>query len=222
MRISAVLFDHDGTLVDSEPTHFQIWQKVLAPYGVALSEKQYKDYYAGVPTAANAVDMVSRFAINEVPATLADAKNSATRTFLSRSAFSLMPGVKEVLSLLRSDGLRLAVVTGAGRNGVEATLRAHSLHDFFETVVSGDDVRQSKPAPDCYLLAIERLGLSPSECIAIEDTEHGVNAATSAGITCLAVPTAMSEHHSFAKAAAVLSELSASVPWVRSHHASCQ
>ena len=222
MRISAVLFDHDGTLVDSEPTHFQIWQKVLAPYGVALSEKQYKDYYAGVPTAANAVDMVSRFAINEVPATLADAKNSATRTFLSRSAFSLMPGVKEVLSLLRSDGLRLAVVTGAGRNGVEATLRAHSLHDFFETVVSGDDVRQSKPAPDCYLLAIERLGLSPSECIAIEDTEHGVNAATSAGITCLAVPTAMSEHHSFAKAAAVLSGLSASVPWVRSHHASCQ
>lgn len=222
MRISAVLFDHDGTLVDSEPTHFQIWQKVLAPYGVALSEKQYKDYYAGVPTAANAVDMVSRFAINEVPATLADAKNSATRTFLSRSAFSLMPGVKEVLSLLRSEGFRLAVVTGAGRNGVEATLRAHSLHDFFETVVSGDDVRQSKPAPDCYLLAIERLGLSPSECIAIEDTEHGVNAATSAGITCLAVPTAMSEHHSFAKAAAVLSELSASVSWVRSHHASCQ
>ena len=222
MRISAVLFDHDGTLVDSEPTHFQIWQKVLAPYGVALSEKQYKDYYAGVPTAANAVDMVSRFAINEVPATLADAKNSATRTFLSRSAFSLMPGVKEVLSLLRSEGLRLAVVTGAGRNGVEATLRAHSLHDFFETVVSGDDVRQSKPAPDCYLLAMERLGLSPSECIAIEDTEHGVNAATSAGITCLAVPTAMSEHHSFAKAAAVLNELNASVPWIRSHHASCQ
>ena len=222
MRISAVLFDHDGTLVDSEPTHFQIWQKVLAPYGVALSEKQYKDYYAGVPTAANAVDMVSRFAINEVPATLADAKNSATRTFLSRSAFSLMPGVKEVLSLLRSEGLRLAIVTGAGRNGVEATLRAHSLHDFFETVVSGDDVRQSKPAPDCYLLAIERLGLSPSECIAIEDTEHGVNAATSAGITCLAVPTAMSEHHSFAKAAAVLSGLSASVPWIRNHHASCQ
>lgn len=222
MRISAVLFDHDGTLVDSEPTHFQMWQKVLASYGVALSEKQYKDYYAGVPTVANAIDMVSRFAINEVPATLAEAKNSATRTFLSRSAFSLMPGVKEVLSLFRSDGLRLAVVTGAGRNGVQATLRAHSLHDFFETVVSGDDVRQSKPAPDCYLLAIERLGLPPSECIAIEDTEHGVNAATSAGIACLAVPTAMSKHHSFAKAAAVFSELSASVPWIRNHHASCQ
>src|SRR5688500_14131414 len=136
LPIRAVLFDHDGTLVDSEPTHFRMWQEVLAAYGVPLSEKQYKDYYAGVPTAANAVDMVSRFSINEVPATLADAKNSATRTFLSRTAFPLMPWVKEVLPLFHSGGLRLAIVTGAGSNGVQATLRAHSLHDFFETVVS--------------------------------------------------------------------------------------
>ena len=217
MPIKAVLFDHDGTLVDSEPTHFRMWQEVLTPYGVALSEKQYRDNYAGVPTAANAVDMVSRFAIDEVPAVLADAKNSATRTFLSRTAFSLMPGVREVLPLFRSGGLRLAIVTGAGSNGVQATLRVHALHEFFETVVSGDDVKRSKPAPDCHLLAIERLGLRPSECIAIEDTEHGVNAATSAGIACLAVPTDMSKHHDFSKATAVLGELGAAASWIQNH-----
>lgn len=215
--IRAVLFDHDGTLVDSEPTHFRLWQEVLESYGVTLSEKQYKAYYAGVPTAANAVDMVSRFSINEAPATLADAKNSATRTFLSRTAFPLMPWVKEVLPLFHRGGLRLAIVTGAGSYGVQATLRAHSLHEFFETVVSGDDVRHSKPAPDCYLLAIERLGMAPSECIAIEDTEHGVNAATSAGVACLAVPTDMSMHHSFSKATAVFGELRAAASWVEGH-----
>jgi HAD superfamily hydrolase (TIGR01509 family) len=214
LPIRAVLFDHDGTLVDSEPTHFLMWQEVLASYGVTLSEKQYKDYYAGVPTAANAVDMVSRFEINEVPATLANANNSVTRTFLSRTAFPLMPGVTELLTLFHSDGLRLAIVTGAGSNGVQATLRAHSLHDYFETVVSGDDVRQSKPAPDCYLLAIERLGLRPSECIAIEDTEHGVNAATSAGVMCLAIPSDMSKHHNFSRATAVLGELREAASWV--------
>jgi HAD superfamily hydrolase (TIGR01509 family) len=217
LPIRAVLFDHDGTLVDSEPAHFRMWQEVLAPYGVALSEKQYRDNYAGVPTAANAVDMVSRFAINEVPATLTDAKNSAVRAFLARTAFPLMPGVREVLQQFRSGGLRLAVVTGAGGNGVQATLKEHSLNEFFETVVSGDDVRRNKPAPDCYLLASERLGLHPSECIAIEDTEHGVNAATSAGMACLAVPTGMSKHHDFSKASAVFGELSAAASWVRNH-----
>jgi len=188
-------------------------------YGVTLSEKQYKDYYAGVPTAANAVDMVSRFSINEVSATLADAKNAATRTFLSRTAFPLMPWVKEVLPLFHGGGLQLAIVTGAGSNGVQATLRAHSLHEFFETVVSGDDVRQSKPAPDCYLLAIERLGLPASDCIAIEDTEHGVNAATSAGVACLAIPTDMSKHHSFSRATAVFGELRAAASWIQGHAA---
>ena len=196
-----------------------MWQELLRSYGVTLSEKQYKAYYAGVPTAANAVDMVSRFSINEVPATLADAKNSATRTFLSRTAFPLMPWVKEVLPLFHGGGLRLAIVTGAGSNGVQATLRAHSLHEFFETVVSGDDVRQSKPSPDCYLLAIERLGLPSSDCIAIEDTEHGVNAATSAGVACLAIPTDMSKHHSFSRATAVFGELRAAASWVQEHAA---
>lgn len=217
MPIKAVLFDHDGTLVDSEPTHFRMWQEVLTSYGVTLSEKQYKDYHAGMPTTANAIDMVSRFAINEDPATLVDAKNAVMRTFLARAAFPLMPGVKDVLSSFRNDGLRLAVVTGAGKNAAQATLHAYSLHEFFETIVSGDDVTQSKPAPDCYLLAIKRLGLSPSECIAIEDTEHGVNAATSAGVVCLAIPTDMSKHHDFSKATAVLSELKAAASWVRDH-----
>ncbi len=215
MTIKAVLFDHDGTLVDSEPSHFVMWQGVLKSYGIALSEQQYRDYYAGVPTAANAVDMVSRFSINEEPSTLAAAKNLATRTFLAHSAFPLMPSAKEVLSLLHDSGLRLAIVTGAGRDGVEATLRTHSLHKFFETVVSGDNVSSSKPFPDCYLLAIERLGLPASECIAIEDTEHGVNAATSAGIACLAVPTSMSRNHSFSKATAVLGDLRAAAALIQ-------
>lgn len=217
LPIRAVLFDHDGTLVDSEPTHFLMWKEVLAAYGISLQKQQYQDHYAGAPTASNAIEMVSRFAINEVPAKLAEVKNSATRVFLAGTAFPLMPSVKEVLSSLRSCGLRLAIVTGAGRDGVQATLRAHSLDGHFETVVSGDDVRRSKPAPDCYLLAAERLGLHPSECIAIEDTEHGVEAATSAGVACLAVPTDMSRHHDFARATAVFADLKAAASWVEEH-----
>jgi beta-phosphoglucomutase-like phosphatase (HAD superfamily) len=72
------------------------------------------------------------------------------------------------------------------------------------TVVTGDDVPHSKPAPDCYLLALQRLGLPASQCLAVEDTQHGVAAATAAGLRCLAVPNALSTHHRFDQAHAVL------------------
>ena len=215
MPIKAIFFDHDGTLVDSEPVHYQLWRDVLAAHGVALSEALYRDCCAGIPTADNAVDLVARFAINASPAALAEAKNLATRRFLAHQAFPLMPGVGEVVPLLHDAGWRLAIVTGAGADGVQTTLRQHSLAAFFETVVSGDDVVNSKPAPDCYLLAARRLGLLPSECVAIEDTEHGVNSAAAAGVACLAVPNEMSRHHDFSQATAVFDELSAVVAWLR-------
>jgi HAD superfamily hydrolase (TIGR01509 family) len=215
MPLRAVLFDHDGTLVDSEPIHFLIWKAVLAPYRFLLTEEQYRERYAGVPTLANARDLVQRFGVAEDPAVLAEAKNAATRDYLRRSAFPLMPGVREAIANFAGLGLRLAVVTGASAFGVDATLRAYGLASHFAVVVSVDDVRHSKPAPDSYLLALERLGLPAGDCLAIEDTEHGLAAATGAGIRCLALPTAMSRHHDFSQAAAVLDGMDAAADYVR-------
>jgi HAD superfamily hydrolase (TIGR01509 family) len=218
MALRAVLFDHDGTLVDSEPIHFLAWKEVLAPYGFALTDEQYRERYAGVPTLANARDLVQRFGVAEDPCTLAEAKNAATRDYLRRSAFPLLPGVREAIATFAGLGLRLAVVTGAGAFGVDATLRAHGLAAHFAVVVSGDDVRHGKPAPDCYLLALERLGLPAGDCLAIEDTEHGLAAATGAGIRCLALPTAMSRHHDFSQATAVLDGMDAAADYIRRLH----
>ena len=215
MPIKAIFFDHDGTLVDSEPIHYQLWRDVLAAHGVALAEALYRDCYAGIPTADNAVDLVARFAIDESPAALAEAKNLATRRFLAQQAFPLMPGVRDVVPLLHRAGLRLAIVTGASSDGVQTTLRQHSLAEFFTTVVSGDDVANSKPAPDCYRLAVHRLGLLPSECVAIEDTEHGVISAAAAGVACLAVPNEMSMNHDFSQAAALFKDLAGAVAWIQ-------
>ena len=215
MPIKAIFFDHDGTLVDSEPVHYQLWRDVAATHGVALSEALYRDRYAGIPTADNAVDLVARFSLEATPAALAEAKNLATRRFLACNAFPLMPGVSDLVPWCHGAGLRLAIVTGAGHDGVQSTLRQHALGDYFETVVSGDDVANSKPAPDCYLLAVRRLGLLPSECVAIEDTEHGVNSAAAAGVRCLAVPNEMSRQHDFSQATAVFNDLAAAAAWLR-------
>ncbi|MDI5983397.1 HAD-IA family hydrolase [Halomonas sp. M4R5S39] len=214
MTIRAILFDHDGTLVDSEPVHFQMWQQILERRGITLSEKMYKACYAGKPTDANAVDMVERFHLSGSHEELVSEKSTATQQRLKCTAFSLRPGVKEVLHYLYQRGVTLGVVTGAGRNGVEATLRDNALHALFSTVVSGDDVNASKPAPDVYLLAMKRLGLAASQCLAIEDTEHGVKAATGAGISCIAIPNDMTFQHDFSKAAAIIDDFDDLLVWL--------
>jgi HAD superfamily hydrolase (TIGR01509 family) len=167
-----------------------------------------------MPTAANAAELAQRHSIGVGAAALAEAKFAITRDFLAKDAFPLMPGVREVLPRLRATGLRLGIVTGAGKVGVEATLRAHGLQGVFETVVTSDDVTRSKPAPECYLLAASRLGLAPADCVAIEDTEHGVSAAAGAGLRCLAVPNEMSRHHDFSRATAVFASLVAAAGWI--------
>jgi HAD superfamily hydrolase (TIGR01509 family) len=209
LPLRAILFDHDGTLVDSEPVHFALWNTVLAKYRVHITEQHYKARHAGLPTRANAEDLAARFRLPVASAALAAEKNAATVAYLAHHAFPLMPGVVEAIGEFSALGLKLAVVTGANANGIRATLRAHALESRFCLTVSGDDVRHSKPAPDCYLFALERLGLRADECIAIEDTEHGLQAAAQAGIECIAAPTEMSRHHDFSRAAAVVKDMTA-------------
>lgn len=214
MVLRAILIDHDGTLVDSEPVHHQHWVHVLKDYGVTLTAEEYRQHHAGMPTPANAIDLCRRFNLTEDPARLASAKNDVTRAWLQHQAFPLQPGVPEALAFFCRHHMMLAVVTGAGAHGAQVTLARHGLIDCFATVVSGDDVEFSKPAPDVYLLAATRLGVDVSDCVAIEDTEHGLLAARRAQIPCLAVPTQFSAHHDFGGSEAVLTRIDEARAWV--------
>ncbi len=215
MTIKAILFDHDGTLVDSEASHFQMWERILAVHGIGLTFQEYIQGYAGFPSTDNAQKMISKYP--ELKMTVDDlisAKVLATTKYLSKTAFPLMDGARESIEFFSNLGLKLAVVTGAGREGVSATISAHRLEKYFSTFVSSDDVVDSKPAPDCYLLAAKRLGIDPAECIAIEDTESGVAAADAAGIQCVSVSNLVSGQHDYSKAVAVCANLNSASQWI--------
>lgn len=214
MPIKAVLFDHDGTLVDSEIIHFSHWRDVLRRHGAELSQDEFCRRYVGVPVEANAQDMVRRFGLSATAQTLLDDKEQATADFLRTQAFPLMPGVIEVIEACRRQRLDLAVVTGGGAPGVVASLREYACFSHFTTMVTSDDVAHSKPAPDVYLLAMQRLGLPPEACLAIEDTQAGVSAARAAGLRCLAVPNDMSRAHDFSAATGRCSSLQAALGWI--------
>lgn len=215
MKLRAILFDHDGTLVDSEPIHYQLWSQVLDRYGVSMTEQVFNAECAGLPTLTNASDLIKRYNLSMSAEQLAEEKHAITKAFLVDNAYPLMHGVDEAISELLKAGLTLAIVTGANQHSVGATIRSYGFDRQFSLVISADDVQVSKPAPDCYLLALEKLGLKAEECLAIEDTEHGLKAATQAGIACLALPTALSQNHNFECATAVLSGMPEALAYVK-------
>ncbi|MDT8992389.1 HAD family phosphatase [Curvibacter sp. APW13] len=211
--VRALLIDHDGTLVDSESAHHQLWNVVLAPFGVSITAQEYERDYAGLPALDNGAQCVERFGLAASAHELAQAKFAATRAYLQDRAFPLMPGVAGALAQWRGR-FRLGVVTGARSFAVQNSLARHGLVDAFECVVSADDVDRTKPDPACYRLALQRMGLAPEEALAIEDTGHGVDAAADAGVRCLAIPTTLSAGHDFSRACAVLPSMEAAASWI--------
>ncbi len=213
MALKALLFDHDGTLVDSEMVHFAMWRTTIAAYGGDLTEAVYIDHCVGVPTPQTAEAMVALLKLPVEPAVLAAQKNAATRASLAREPFPLMPDTRAMLDLGRARGLKMAVVTGANGDGIRRTISGYGLESFFDEAISADDVARSKPHPDCYLLAMERLGVKPEECFAFEDTHAGVSAAANAGLRCVAIRNVYSAKHDLSRAVHVAGTLGEAVTW---------
>lgn len=184
-RIHAVIFDHDGTLVNSEPTHLQCWREVLQSYGVHLSQQDYSQNLSGMPSAYSAMWLAAKFNLDAEPGALLSRKQKLLEGFLTSSGFPLMPGILPLLNYLREREIPMAVATGASREEVVRSLACHKITPYFSSVVSKDDVKNNKPAPDVYQLAAAHLEVQTSDCLAIEDSDNGEKAARSAGMQCL-------------------------------------
>lgn len=195
-----ILFDHDGTLIDSEQTHLALWQEVMQAHDVTLTETFYTRVMAGIPVNQNAEDLVQHFQLPVPASVLARAKHAKTRDFLSSQAFPLMPYAVEAVTACIDAGYTVGIVTGGSRLSVQRTLDTYDLAKWVATVVAVEDVSHSKPAPDCYLHAAALLNVSPQACSAVEDTQHGMQAALSAGMRCAVIPTAQAAGHDFSPA----------------------
>jgi HAD superfamily hydrolase (TIGR01509 family) len=206
-KFKAVLFDHDGTLVDSEGVHYQLWQSILLQHKVELSSQFYADVCAGVPSAHTAQILIDEFKLDYLAIDLLRDKRAAEQTQLTTAPFPLMPFVREVVEGFARQHKLMAVVTGAPFHAAQRSLTGHDLDVFIPRIFSGQDTPRNKPAPDCYLAALDQLKITAAEAIAFEDTEHGVRAAVDAGITCFAIPHSLSKGQDFSRATAIFDNL---------------
>lgn len=200
MTLKAVIFDHDGTLVDSEKLHYRIWRDVLSGLGVDFPEADYAKDYSGFPTRHNARTLVNAYQLDIDPEALFRLKEKRINSLLARESFSLMPGVKDAVNACRQMALSLAIASGARRNEVANTLKVHGFTGMFDAIACSEDVAHPKPAPDVYLLALDGLGLAAEQCVAVEDSYSGLQSAKAAGLRCIAVPNAYSANHDFSQA----------------------
>lgn len=199
-KFKTLLFDLDGTLVDSEHFHFSTWNELLATFGLQLEYEDFLKNYAGIPLPGNARRLKALYDIPAALEVLIAQKEALTVERLRTSEIGLMPHVEEVLEFFKDKGLTMALVTASKRADVDEMFRKNGLAKYFSLLVTRSEVTNSKPDPESYNLAVERLGAEKSECLVFEDTLNGLKAAKAAGLTCFAVQANEDDHLKLAAA----------------------
>jgi len=195
--IRAICFDCNGIIVDDEPIHLRLFQKVLREEDITLTRKEYFKKYLAMDDRGCFKDALRT---NRRPNSPKVVKELIERKAVYykkaiRNEIKIFPGVKRFVKEHRGR-MAFSVVSGALRREIEWILRSAGIRSAFQIIISSEDVKNGKPDPDCYLNAFKKLSklprfrkikLLPKECLAIEDSIHGVAAARKAGMQCLAV-----------------------------------
>jgi len=182
----AVLWDMDGTLIDSEDLHWASWRETMANQGIAITREQFLSTF-GQRNDSILPQWLGAAATPERIERIANAKEESYRNLVRKNGISPLPGVTGWLQRLHERGWLQAIASAAPRTNIEVVLEALSASHFFQGIVSAEDVHRGKPDPEVYLTAASRVGAAPGRCIVVEDAVAGVEGARNAGMKSIGV-----------------------------------
>ena len=182
----AVLWDMDGTLIDSEEFHWISWRDTMAKEGIPITREQFLSSFGQrndsiIPRwlgAASTSEWVER---------ISNAKEEQYRDLIRKHGMSPLPGVSDWVRRLHEEGWLQAIASAAPRPNIEVVVESLKAAHYFRAIVSAEDVQKGKPDPEVYLLAASRVGVSPDRSIVVEDAVAGVEAARNAGMRSIGV-----------------------------------
>jgi len=193
--LKAVIFDFDGVIADSEPLHYMAFKETVSRYGINLAKERYYGEYLGY-TDIECIQAISvDFDLGLDEAGIDQLMREKTELFdrLVQGESTIIDGVCEFVDRIKQEGVRLAVCSGALLGDIELMLAGTDLADSFEIVVAADHVQKGKPDPEGLILALKRLNetgleqILPNDCVVIEDSRWGLEAAVAAGMGTIAV-----------------------------------
>lgn len=186
-KIKAILFDMDGVLIDAKEWHYEALNKALDLFGIPISRREHESIYDGLPTRRKLAMLSESVGL---PVRLHDFINELKQAYTMDMVHALCRprfAQEYALSQLKRMGYKLAVCSNSVRATVALMMERAALAPYLDLQLSNQDVARSKPAPDIYLAAMERLDVRPDECLVVEDNENGIQAAKAAGAHLLVV-----------------------------------
>ncbi len=193
--LRAVIFDFDGVITDSEILHFRAFNQVLAQYGIELTKDDYYKTYLGFNDADCYKLLIGQGLLKTDKQQIKNLIEQKKRIFeqLAKAEGKMIEGVRDFLTMLEQNNIPMAICSGALLTEVKMVLEDARLRHLFEVIVSGEQVKKGKPDPEGFLLSLQRLNenrenpITAEQCIAIEDSHWGLEAAKAAGMHTIAV-----------------------------------
>ena len=188
MKYSAIIFDLDGVLVSTDNCHYEAWKKLADEEGIYFDRK-INERLRGVSRMESleiVLEKAEKIYSNEQKIEMADRKNEYYKKLIEKiDESAILDGVLEFIKIAKERDLKIAI--GSSSKNTKAILEHVGLYDEFDAIADGNDIQNSKPAPDVFLVASYKLGINSSECLVVEDADAGVEAALAAEMDVLAV-----------------------------------
>lgn len=184
--IKAIIFDMDGVLVDSEPFHIEIENRQFSLNGIPISEEEHQSYMG-----STSVVMWNKIAEHHklpipVEELIEQNRLESIRYFSALNEIPVMPGLVDLLEKLQTKNYPMAVASSSYPEIIDLILERTNLKKYFQVIVSGQEAGKSKPEPDIFILAAQKLEVKPEYCLVVEDSANGIKAANAAGMICMA------------------------------------
>jgi beta-phosphoglucomutase len=186
-KIKAVLFDMDGVLIDAKDWHYEALNQALSLFGMEISRYDHLVTYDGLPTKKK-LEMLTLE--RGLPRALHNFINDMKQEFTFQLGYAKCKPTfnhQYALSKLRERGYKLASCSNSIRKTMDVLFERSALTNYFDFYISNQDVKEPKPSPEMYLVAMNRLGFQPEECLILEDNEHGIKAAKDSGAHLLVI-----------------------------------
>lgn len=206
-HIEAIIFDMDGLLVNTEPVYWAAARELARRRGIMHVSQESLNRMMGIGRLHSLQILIDEAKLpNTTAEQLLEEREIIMADLYGRGGIEPMPGVRELLARF-APTLKLAIATNSAMHLVKLVLAQTGIANYFEVVQSGDDIRNGKPDPEIYLAAMGRLGIAPSKCIVLEDTEPGCISGHRAGAKVIGVPNELTRNQDFSIADAKVNDL---------------